>query len=122
MCSRDDKGASLFFFRFLTPLALTRIEHAAGIVFSADLTLRWWADGFWDFFHGVDAGPLSSSTTGSIKLCSFVFSWLLLSLAVDQVSVDTTTSVNWRQLHQVKCSNRGGIYLIFSLLPSPSSM
>lgn len=26
------------------------------IAFSADLTLRWWADGFWDFFQGVDAG------------------------------------------------------------------
>lgn len=26
------------------------------IAFSIDLTLRWWADGFWDFFQGVDAG------------------------------------------------------------------
>eukprot|EP00913_Durusdinium_trenchii_P017975 g16892.t1 len=26
------------------------------IVFTADLGLRWWADGFWDFFQGVDAG------------------------------------------------------------------
>ena len=34
---------------------------AAGIAFSIDLTLRWWADGFWDFFQGVDAGQLSST-------------------------------------------------------------
>ena len=33
----------------------------AGIAFSADLILRWVADGFWDFFQGVDAGSLSST-------------------------------------------------------------
>ena len=42
---------------------IARIQEkcAAGIAFSADLTLRWWADGFWDFFQGVDAGQLSGS-------------------------------------------------------------
>ena len=41
---------------------------AAGIAFSVDLTLRWLADGFWDFFQGVDAGQLSSSHAIEIPL------------------------------------------------------
>ena len=36
-------------------------QSTAGIAFSADLILRWVADGFWDFFQGVDAGSLSST-------------------------------------------------------------
>ena len=43
-------------------------QSTAGIAFSADLTLRWVSDGFWDFFQGIDAGSLSS--IGSLGMSS----------------------------------------------------